>query len=101
MKISDLRMKDVIEADDGRRLGYINDIEIEPEVGRIEALIIPGPRSWRWFFNHSDDVILPWQRIVKLGIDVIIVQREPDLEKNAVPYKKQRTLDDEFDFFVV
>ena len=101
MKISDLRMKDVIDAEDGKRLGYINDIEFEPEAGRIEALIIPCRRRWHWFFNHNDDVILPWQRIVKLGIDVIIVQRESNPEKNAVPYKKRRALEDEFDFFDV
>lgn len=101
MNISDLRMKDVIEAEDGRRLGYINDIEIEPEAGRIEALIIPGRRSWRWLFSHNDDVILPWQRIVKLGIDVIIVRREVQTKEDAVPYKKRRPLEDEFDFFDV
>ena len=101
MNISELRMKDVIVAEDGRRLGYISDIEIEPEAGRIEALIIPGARSWRWFFSHTDDMILPWQRIVKLGIDVIIVQKEAQLEKDAVPYKKRRTLEDEFDFLDV
>ena len=101
MKISDLRMKDVIEADDGRRLGYISDIEIEPDAGRIEALIVPGTRNWRWFFSRNDDVILPWQRIMKLGIDVIIVQKESYPEKNAVPYKKRRTLEDEFDFLDV
>ena len=38
MRISELRMKDVIEAEDGRRLGYINDMDIDPDAGRIDAL---------------------------------------------------------------
>lgn len=99
MRISDLRMKDVIEAEDGRRLGYINDMDIDPDAGRIDALIIPGKRSWRWMFGRTDEVVLPWQRIVKLGIDVIIVQKELPAAKDAAPKEKRRNWDEEFDFF--
>ena len=101
MKISDLRMKDVIEAEDGRRLGYITDMEIDPEAGRINALIIPGTRSWRRLFGRGDETILPWQRIVKLGVDVILVQRESKPNKNAAPIENRRPWDEEFDFFDV
>ena len=104
MKISELRMKDVIEAEDGRRLGFINDMEIDADSGRIDALVIPGARSWRWLFGRSDETVLPWQRIVKLGVDVIIVQketreREPRAVKDAAPAEKRRLWDEEFDFF--
>ena len=99
MMISELRMKDVIEAEDGRRLGYINDMDIDPDAGRIDALIIPGKRSWRWMLGRTDEVVLPWQRIVKLGIDVIIVQKELPAVKDAAPKAKRRTWDEEFDFF--
>ena len=99
MRISELRMKDVIEAEDGRRLGYINDMDIDPEAGRIEALIIPGKRGWRWILGRTDEIVLPWQRIVKLGIDVIIVQKELPAVKDAAPKAKRRTWDEEFDFF--
>ena len=98
IKISDLRLKDVIEAEDGRRLGYINDMEIDPEAGRIDALIIPGDRSWRWFFGRSEETVLPWQHIVKLGVDVIIVQKEVRTSKNADPQEKRRSWDEEYDF---
>lgn len=101
MKISELRMKDVIEAEDGRRLGYINDMEIDPDAGRINALVIPGTRSCRWLFGRPDEVVLPWQRIVKLGVDVIIVQKEIRTDKNTAPAEKRRSLDEEFDFFDV
>ena len=101
MKISELRMKDVIEAKDGRRLGYINDMEIDPEKGRIDALVIPGSRSWRWLFGRADELILPWQRIVKLGVDVILVQKDARPEKGAASEEKRRVWDDEFDFFDV
>lgn len=99
MRISELRMKDVIEADDGRRLGCISDMDIDPDAGRVEAIIIPGKRSWRWMFGRTDEVVLPWQRIVKLGVDVIIVQKEITAVKEAAPKQKRRVLDEEFDFF--
>ena len=99
MRISELRMKDVIEAEDGRRLGYINDMDIDPDAGRIESLIIPGTRGWRWILGRADEMVLPWQRIVKLGVDVIIVQKEFANIKDAAPKEKRRAWDEEFDFF--
>lgn len=101
MRISELRMKDVIEAEDGRRLGYINDMEIDTAQGKIAALVIPGSRSWRGLFGRADEVILPWERIVKLGVDVIIVQKELKESKNAASTEKRRAWDEEFDFFDV
>ena len=99
MKISELRMKDVIEAEDGRRLGYINDMDIDTDQGKIASLIIPGTRNWRSLFGRSDEVVLPWERIVKLGVDVIIVQKEMRPNKKAASAQKRPDWDEEIDFF--
>lgn len=75
VKISDLRMREVINITDGRRLGPIKDIDIDLEEGRITAIILhyQGSRLMG-LFSRENEIIVPWEKIVKIGIDVILVE---------------------------
>jgi YlmC/YmxH family sporulation protein len=73
VKISDLRMLDVINVVDGKRLGMIKDIEIDLETGKIKAIILPGNTKVFNFFGKDDEVVVPWDKIVRIGVDVILV----------------------------
>ena len=44
----EIKNKEVINIFDGRSLGYVSDIEINLEEGRIEGLVIQSPKN---FFN--------------------------------------------------
>lgn len=74
LKISDLRMREVINVLDGRRLGLIKDIDIDMENGRIKALVLPGPSRLLGFFGREEEMIVPWDSIVRIGMDVILVE---------------------------
>lgn len=74
VKISDLRMREVINVMNGKRLGLIKDIEIDLEAGRIKSVVLPGNGKMLGLFGKNDDVIVPWQKIKKLGMDVILVE---------------------------
>lgn len=67
-------MREVINIVDGRRLGEIKDIELDLERGRIKSIILPGTGSFFRFFGRNEDIVVPWDRIKKLGIDVILVE---------------------------
>jgi len=41
-RTSDFREKEVINIKDGRRLGFVSDVEINLQSGRIEAIVIPS-----------------------------------------------------------
>jgi len=75
MRISDLRLLDVVNVKDGRRLGPIKDLDLDLEQGVVKGIIVPGPtRSWGIFgSNKSEDFIVPWDRVKKIGVDVILV----------------------------
>jgi len=75
VKVSELRLRDVINVVDGRRLGLIKDVEIDVEEGRIKALILPGQTGkFLFFFGHNEDMVIPWEKVVKVGVDVILVE---------------------------
>lgn len=75
VKVSDLRTRDVVNVVDGKRLGNIKDIDLDVENGKIRALILPGNTGrMMGFLGRSEDLIVPWENIKTIGVDVILVE---------------------------
>ncbi|MBI2874759.1 MAG: YlmC/YmxH family sporulation protein [Firmicutes bacterium] len=74
LRTSDLRARDVINVLDGKKLGNVNDLDIDLKTGRIRAIIIPGPPRFFGLFGRDKDYVIPWEKIRKIGIDVILVE---------------------------
>ncbi len=69
--INDLRDKEVINTCDGRRLGFVTDVEIDLCSGRLTAIMVPGePAS---LFGKTPDIRIPWDKIERIGNDTILV----------------------------
>ncbi len=81
IKISDLRMREIVNVQDGRRLGLIKDIDLDLENGRIAAIILAGSSRMLGFFGRDEEIVVPWEKIVKIGVDVILVE-VPNLSDN-------------------
>lgn len=73
-RISDLRLREVINVTDGRRLGYIDDLEVDIESGRIAAIVLPGRARPFQLFSRPDDLVIPWSQVRRIGTDVILVE---------------------------
>ncbi|UOE92917.1 YlmC/YmxH family sporulation protein [Alkalihalobacillus sp. LMS39] len=84
MKISDLQTKDIVNIDNGKRLGHLGDLDINLSTGRIDALIIGGTGRMMSFFQKEAEMVIPWSNIVKIGSDVILVQL-PDNYQAQIP----------------
>lgn len=74
MKTSDLRQKEVINITDGKRLGFVADLDIDLEKGIIKSIIVPGQNRIFSFFAKTGDYIIPWELIKTIGSDVILVE---------------------------
>ncbi|CUH94281.1 hypothetical protein P22_0347 [Propionispora sp. 2/2-37] len=74
VKTSDLKLKEVVNVVDGKRLGSITDIEIEVDTGKLTAIVVPGSGKFLGFFGRNDDMVIPWDKITKIGFDVILVE---------------------------
>ena len=72
MNLSDLQEKDIVNINDGKRVGKIIDARIDSD-GKILYFIIDERRNIRNFLNSSSDVSLSFDKIKKIGSDVILV----------------------------
>lgn len=73
-KSSDFKNKEVINILDGKRLGYVTDVDINFEKGTVEAIIVPGPSAFLNIFSGGKtDYVIPWNSITKVGDDIILV----------------------------
>lgn len=76
VRVSDLRTREVINIEDGRRLGIIRDIELDTHEGKVRAIVLPGSPRLGGLLGRRDDLIVTWERIKKVGVDVILVDLE-------------------------
>jgi YlmC/YmxH family sporulation protein len=74
IKISELKQREVININDGKRLGIVYDVEIDMEKGTVDALVIPGTGKLMGIFTRESDVVVSWENIKKIGIDVILIE---------------------------
>lgn len=82
IKVTDLRNRDVINTVDGRKLGNICDLDLDLEKGRVLAIIVPGNRRLFNMFGADRDYVIPWENIVKIGIDTILVELPSSYSRN-------------------
>ena len=75
IRVAELRQREVVNIIDGRRMGAIKDIELDLEAGRVNSLIVPSMTGkFLFIFGRDDDLIIPWENVVKIGVDVILVE---------------------------
>lgn len=81
--INAMKTMEIIDVNTGSKLGFIKDIKIDREDNRVLAILLPGEvKGW---FSKSDDMEIPWERIVKVGVDVILVSAERSDGNNIYP----------------
>ncbi|MCM3123391.1 YlmC/YmxH family sporulation protein [Mesobacillus sp. AQ2] len=74
VKVTEFQVKDVVNVSDGKRLGSIEDFEINLNTGKIEAVVIGSSGKVLGFFGKEEEVVIPWRNILKIGEDVILVR---------------------------
>lgn len=78
--INSLKTMEIIDVNTGTKLGYIKDFKVNCEEYKLEAIILPTQKSG--WFSKNEDIELPWERIKKIGVDVILVDGEGIVENN-------------------
>lgn len=72
MRLSDLQDKDVVDLKSGIKVGNIIDIKISSD-GYVTSLILERKRFSK-LFSNNDEVDIPFNKISKIGEDVILIK---------------------------
>ena len=70
----DFKHKEVININDGKRLGYVQDVCPDQESGTITSIIVPGNNKFMGMFSGGNEIVIDWQKIKCIGDDVILVE---------------------------
>ena len=82
MRISELKRKEVINAEDCRRLGFVGDVDFDMCSGCMSAVIVPGPGCLCGFLGREKEYVIPFCDICQVGDDIILVRvRKKDVEE--------------------
>ena len=73
MRVTDLSCKEVVCVSDGARLGYVSDVEVEVPEGQVKAIVVPGKGRFFGLLGHTEDYVIPWNAIRRVGDDIILV----------------------------
>lgn len=76
MRLSELQSKDVVDVKTGKKIGYVNDLEIDEECMKITFLIVCEVR-WKdliLVFCKPKIKKISMNQIVCIGKDVILVK---------------------------
>ncbi|HIS28826.1 MAG TPA: YlmC/YmxH family sporulation protein [Candidatus Avamphibacillus intestinigallinarum] len=71
--LSELQKKEIVTTAEGKRLGYIVDVELDPELGKVIALIV-FEREQGALLRKAEERVIQWEEIVTIGEDIILIQ---------------------------
>lgn len=72
-KITEIKNREVIHVRTGRRLGYVNDFEVDTTNALLLGIIIFGHLKFFGILGREDDLFIRWDEIKVIGDDTILV----------------------------
>ena len=76
VRACDLKQREVINIITAERLGYITDVDIDFETGKVRSVIIPARYGIFSFLTKRNDYVIPWEKIVTVGKDLVLVKMD-------------------------
>ena len=70
----DFKHKEVININNGKRLGFVQDVCADLVTGTITSIIVPGNNKILNIFTQNNEIVIPWQNIKCIGDDLILVE---------------------------
>ena len=86
-RVRDMRLKEVININDGSRLGYVSDLEFRLPEGQILGAVVQTPGRFFGLFGRGEEFFIPWDAIRQMGDDIILIEKSVSRQ---IPKAKRR-----------
>ncbi len=73
-RIAELKDRQVVCISDGSILGFVGDVELDTETGKLSSVVIFGKTKGFGLLGRDDDLIIPWESIEIIGEETILVK---------------------------
>ncbi len=73
--VTDLRAKEVVNVDNGCRLGCVTDVEIDTCTGCLVSITVFCGKGVCGFLGRGEEFTVCWKDIVVIGSDMILVRK--------------------------
>ena len=73
IRVSDIMEKEIINEKNGKRMGFITDIDMDINEGKVISFSISGDSGRAFFSRGYEEEAISWNDILKIGCDTIIV----------------------------
>lgn len=80
----ELLEKDIVNIKNGEIVGTFDDIEIDVTKGKITAFYIEEGTKFMGILGKTRSRRIKWEDIIRIGIDVIIVNVDDDSNNKAI-----------------
>ena len=73
----DLKQKRVIDVKTAETVGFIRDMDIDIETGKIRSVTIPQKGVFGAFLPGKN-ITVPWEHVVAIGSEFVIIKQQED-----------------------
>lgn len=90
--LNDLKKKEVINIDNGEKIGFIDDVEINTLTSEVLSMIIYGRRGFFGMYAKEPDIVIKCSEIKVIGTETILISAEKDTSrKEKISYQTNST----------
>ena len=87
-RVRDMRLKEVININDGARLGYVSDLEFRLPEGQILGAVVQTPGRFFGLFGRGEEFFIPWDAIRQMGDDIILIEKSVARQPTKAKHRK-------------
>ena len=87
-RVRDMRLKEVININDGARLGYVSDLEFRMPEGQILGAVVQTPGRFFGLFGRGEEFFIPWDAIRQMGDDIILIEKSVARQASKTKHRK-------------
>ena len=73
--VTDLRAKEVVNIENGCRLGCVTDVSVDTCTGCLVSITVFCGKGLCGFFGRGEEIVICWKDIVVIGDDTILVRK--------------------------